>query len=94
MVWKQEFDKLKEGASEAIIRERYDISYNPKISIQIYHGRFERLIRAEVEFNSEEEARNFIPLNWMGEEMTGLPIARDGKLLDLSPKEFRSYLKN
>lgn len=92
-ITKEEFDKLKQGASEAIIRERYDISVNPKISIQIYHGRFDGLVRAEVEFESEEEAKNFVPLDWMEEEMTGLPIARDGKLIDLKEEEFKFYLK-
>jgi CYTH domain-containing protein len=88
-----EFNQLKEKASEAIIRDRYNLSFNPDIVIQIYHGRFEGLIRAEVEFNSEAEAKSFIPLSWMGEEMTGLPIARDSKLLDLTDSEFRKYLK-
>lgn len=90
---KEEFEKLKEGASESIIRERYNISDNPTIAIQIYHGRFEGLVRAEVEFASEAEARDFVPLDWMGDEMTGLPIARDSKLIDLTDSEFRSFLR-
>ena len=89
----QEFSQLKKKASEVIIRERYNISSNPDIAIQIYHGKFERLIRAEVEFETEEEAKSFIPLPWMGKEMTGLPIARDSKLLDLKAEEFHGYLK-
>ncbi len=92
-ITKEEFDSLKRGSSEVIMRERYDLSSNPKISIQIYHGRFEGLVRAEVEFETEEEAKNFKPLEWMGEEMTGLPIARDSKLIDLSDAEFKTYLK-
>ncbi len=90
---KEEFEELKKVASESIIRERYNISDNPNIAIQIYHGRFEGLARAEVEFASEAEARDFVPLDWMGEEMTGLPIARDSKLIDLTDSEFRSFLK-
>ena len=90
---KEEFDKLKQGASESVTRERYNISSNPDIAIQIYHGRFEGLIRLEVEFETEEEAKDFQPLSWMGEEMTGLPIARDGKLIDLTDEEFKTYLK-
>lgn len=90
---KEEFDRLKEKASEAIIRERYDISTNPKVSIQIYHGRFEGLVRAEIEFETEERAQSFIPLSWMGKEMTDLPIARDSKLLDLTSSELQEYLK-
>ena len=89
----QEFNQLKEKSSEAIIRDRYNIGSNPEVAIQIYHGRFEGLIRAEVEFETEEEAKSFVPLPWMGKEMTNLPIARDSKLLDLTDKEFQGYLK-
>lgn len=90
---KEEFEELKKEASESIIRERYNISDKPNIAIQVYRGRFEGLVRAEVEFESEKEALDFVPLDWMGEEMTGLPIARDSKLIDLTENEFRSYLK-
>ncbi len=92
-ITKEEFEKLKQDASEAIIRERYDLSKNPDISIQIYKGKHAGLIRAEVEFSSEEEARSFNPLPWMGKEMTDLPISRDSKLLDLTKEEFNSYLQ-
>jgi adenylate cyclase len=88
-ITKEEFEKLKQGATEAIIRDRYDISTDPDISIQIYHGRFEGLVRAEVEFKNEEEALNYFPPAWMREEMTDLPIARDSKLIDLTDEEFR-----
>lgn len=92
-ITKEEFEKLKQRSSEAIIRERYSISSNPNIAIQVYRGRFEGLVRAEIDFSSVEEARAFAPLSWMGEEMTGLPIARDSKLLDLTDYEFRKYIK-
>ncbi len=92
-ITKEEFEELRQNNPEAIIRERYNISSNPDIVIQIYHGRFEGLIRAEVEFSSEKEANSFDPLPWMGEEMTGLPIARDSKLLDLTDEEFRKHIK-
>lgn len=89
---REEFDRLKEGASEAIVRDRYNISTSPDIAIQVYHGRFEGLIRAEVEFDSEEAANAFVPLPWMGREMTGLPIARDARLIELSDEEFKQAI--
>ncbi len=89
-----EFNKLKQQqASEGLIRDSYQLSNNPDISIKIYNGRFNGLIRAEVEFNSEEDAVSFVPLEWMGEEMTDLPIARDGKLIELTEQEFRKYIE-
>ena len=90
---KEEFERLKGKESEAIIRDRYNISTNPEVSIQIYHGRFEGLVRVEVEFETEEKAKSFVPLPWMGREMTSLPIARDSKLLDLTDLDFQEYLK-
>lgn len=88
----EEFDTLKKVAPDALVRDRYDISENPKISIQVYRGKYEGLMRAEVEFTSVEEAENFVPLPWMGVEMTTLPISRDATLLELSDEEFASYL--
>lgn len=88
----EEFEKFKQDASEAIIRERYNISSHPDIAIQIYHGKFEGLVRAEVEFDSEDDAKAFIPPFWIGEEMTGLPIARDSKLLDTTSEELKKYI--
>ena len=91
-ITKEEFERLKEHVSEGINRDRYTISSDPDIAIQIYHGRFEGLIRAEVEFDSEKAAKEFILLPWMGKEMTGLPIARDARLIELSDEEFKKYI--
>ncbi|MDE2038173.1 MAG: hypothetical protein KGI69_03065 [Patescibacteria group bacterium] len=88
----EEFNLLKRDATEVLIRDRYDLSENPKISIQIYQGKFKGLVRAEIEFDSEEDAKKFRPFVWMGSEMTDLPIARDSKLLDLSESEFKRLL--
>lgn len=88
----KEFNTLKKDTSDAIIRDSYLLSKRPHITIKIYRGRFEGLIRAEVEFETPEEAASFTPLPWMGEEMTGLPIARDSKLSHLTAEEFRKYL--
>lgn len=93
-ITKEEFDTLKvESSGKAVIRDRYNISSNPEIAIQIYHGDFEGLIRAEVEFDSEEQAKAFKPLDWMGKEMTGLPIARDATLIELSKSELQEFLR-
>lgn len=91
-ITREEFEQLKEKASEGLVRDRYAFSSNPDIAIQVYRGRFEGLIRVEVEFDSEEEAKAFLPLPWMGKEMTGMPIARDGQLIELSDEEFKRYI--
>ncbi|HWQ60480.1 MAG TPA: hypothetical protein VN420_05060 [Candidatus Fimivivens sp.] len=86
-----EFDALKSGVGDAIIRDKYTLTTDT-VSIQVYHGRFEGLIRAEVGFDSEEEARRFVPPSWMGKEMTGLPVARDASLWNISRDEFGRIL--
>lgn len=86
----EDFEKLKQGSEgRPIIRDSYHISDNPKISIQIYQGEFKGLIRVEVEFKSEAEARTFEPSTWFGEEITESPLGRDSKLVKLSEEEFK-----
>lgn len=88
----EEFERLRTQASSAIIRDSYLISEQPEVTIKIYHGQYEGLVRAEVEFNSVEEARAYTTEEWMGEEITESPLGRDSQLLQLSQQEFRKLL--
>src|SRR5258708_2373455 len=96
---KDEFDCLldlvrsREPNIETIIRKSYSISKNPQLELKIYGGKFDGLIRAEVEFSSNEEADKYKPLNWFGKELTNTPIGNDVKLPDLSSDEFTQLLK-
>jgi len=89
---KEDFDALKKSASKSIIRDSYKILDTPNITIKIYHGDYEGLVRVEVEFSSEEEAKNFQPYDWMGEEITHTVLGKDSKLIQLSKKEFKDLL--
>lgn len=84
------FEELKQSSWGPIVREKFDIA--PNVSILFYPSL--GLCRAEVEFNSLEEAKAFVPFEWMGEEITNLPIARDKKLLNLSIKEIERMKKS
>ena len=42
-----------------------------KIEVDIYAGDLAGLVVAEIEFSSEEEAREFNPPDWLGDEVTG-----------------------
>jgi CYTH domain-containing protein len=86
----EEFERLKVGASAAIVRTRYDLP--PLVALQVYGGAHEGLVRYEVEFPSTEAAAAFVPEPWMGEEITESPLGRDALLLDLTPEEFRRQL--
>lgn len=92
-ITEEEFEALKEFGRGPIIRESYLISRDPQITVKLYHGRFEGLIRAEVEFFSLNEARAFQPPPWSGAEMTSLPIANDAQLLDLADEEFKQLIR-
>ncbi len=93
-ITKDEFNSLKEFASKAIIRESYSLSIQPDITIKIYHGDYEGLVRAEVEFDTEKTARQFKPAEWMGEEITNTLLARDSGLAQLTRSEFKSLLSS
>ena len=43
------------------------------VEIDIYGGRHKGLTVAEGEFNEEEEAKNFQPPEWLGDDVTGDP---------------------
>jgi CYTH domain-containing protein len=89
---KEDFDVFKKSASKSIIRDSYKISDTPNITIKIYHGDYEGLIRVEVEFSSEEEAKNFQSYDWMGKEITDTKLGKDAKLIQLTKKEFKDLL--
>jgi len=43
------------------------------VEIDVYHGRHEGLVVAEVEFDTEEAAKDFMPPAWLGDDVTGDP---------------------
>jgi adenylate cyclase len=53
-------------------KTRYEIRWrNLTIEVDIYHGRNDGLIVAEVEFPNQTSCRRFKPPNWFGREVTG-----------------------
>jgi CYTH domain-containing protein len=42
-----------------------------KVELDVYQGDLEGLVVAEIEFGSEDEARDFDPPEWIGKEVTG-----------------------
>ncbi len=67
----EEFAILSKCATDTVVRDNCLISEMPRIILRIYQGKFKGLIRAEVGFDSIEEAKQFIPLEWMKKEITG-----------------------
>jgi adenylate cyclase len=59
-------------------KRRHVIPYGDlKIEVDVYEGELEGLVVAEVEFDSEDQARAFEPPDWIGEDVTG-----DGRYLN------------
>ena len=55
-------------------KTRYDIPLgNRVVEIDVYGGRHNGLVVAEVEFDDEESAKNFHPPDWLGDDVTGDP---------------------
>ena len=63
---------LAKADGNILTKTRYEIPLNDHLTIEldIFHGKFEGLILAEVEFPSMEEAENFTPPEYFGEDVT------------------------
>lgn len=91
---KEEFFKLTSSCKDVIKRDSYLICENPTITIKIYHGKYEGLVRAEVEASSIKELESFKIPNLFGREITNSNIGMDAKLIKLSRDEFLKELLN
>ena len=74
---KTEYETLKKIGQNKTLRDSYSITKKPNVKLKIYHGAHEGLIRAEIEFDSIEDAKRFQPFDWMGTEITATPLGRD-----------------
>ena len=89
---KTEFLKLKENDNLKIIRNSYLFLDDKRISIKEYLEKYLGLLRVEITFKSEEEAKTYKKENWMGKEITNSPLAFDKYLCKLSENEFKEEL--
>ena len=93
---KEAYEHLKEKVDGHIIEKtRYIIPYSSegkkyKIELDVFHGRLEGLVFAEVEFESVEDAAAFKKPEWFGEEVSGDKRYRNGFL---SEQENLDFLK-
>lgn len=92
-ITRTEFEELKKLCDEAILRESYLLPDYEDGSLKVYKGKYDGLVRAEFEFDSEEDANAFVKPEWVGEEITDSSLGRDSRLLGLTEEEFRGELK-
>ena len=79
-----------------ISKKRYIIPDNMghTIELDIFDGDLEGLIMAEVEFASESEANEYIPPEWLGEEVTDNPAFHNSTMSKLSEEERDAFLQS
>lgn len=93
MISEAEFVALQKIAKGPLARDSYLLQEQPQITVKLYRGAFYGLIRAEVEFLSEEQAQQFIPLPWFAHEIDGsCPLGRDSILVNLTQIEFAQLM--
>lgn len=63
---------IQKADGNILTKTRYEIPFGDHLIIEldIFHGKFEGLILAEVEFSTLEEANAFIPPEYFGEDVT------------------------
>lgn len=74
-ITQNEYDKLKLNSHyNRIIKDRFIIPYleNLKIEFDLFHGIYEGIAFAEIEFKNEEEARNTKLPNWFGKDISDM----------------------
>lgn len=69
----EQFDALWPAtAGRRLTKVRYDIPWNGHtIEIDVYRGRHDGLVVAEVEFDDQKSCAAFEPPDWIGEDVTG-----------------------
>ena len=63
---------LAKADGNIITKTRYEITEKDNLTIEldVFEGKFDGLLLAEVEFASEEEALGYIPPEWFGEDVS------------------------
>lgn len=87
-----EFDSLFSHQHSGIIsKTRYIIkrdSDENRIEVDVYHGSLTGLITAEVEFDSAQEAVDYNPPEWFGEDVTENAQYKNRNLAKISSEKF------
>jgi len=84
------FNELWEHCEHDIAKVRFYIDYGDHVvELDIYSGVIPGLKVAEVEFDSVEDAKAFVPPEWFGKEVTDDPQYRDSWLAKNGYPEYR-----
>ncbi len=69
---REAYEHLREKIDGCMIEKtRYRIPDGPyTIELDVFHGKYEGMILAEVEFPTEQEAQAYVPPDWFGENVS------------------------
>lgn len=78
---KEQFESLWPGtAGRRIVKQRYVLTGNYQMEIDVYETPLKGLLIAEIEFETEADANAFIPPSWMKHEVTHLNFMKNKNL--------------
>ncbi len=85
---------LSKSEGNIITKTRYKIPEKNALTIELdlFHGLFEGLYLAEVEFSSEEDALSYQPPAWFGKEVTNETTFHNSTLSQMTPDEISELL--
>ena len=80
---------LTKADGNILTKTRYEIPHKDNLIIEfdVFHGKFEGLFLAEVEFETEEQAKEYIPPEWFGRDVS---LTGEYQNSVLSRKEFEN----
>ncbi len=87
---------LSKTEGNIISKTRYKIPEKNELTIEldIFHGLFEGLYLAEVEFPDEETALSYTPPGWFGKEVTNTSTFHNSTLSQMQPDDVSSLISS
>ena len=92
----ESYEALKKLAvGDFIQKTRTRIPYltNHVIEVDVFHGKLEGLVFAEIEYTDEDDALNLPIPTWFSKDVSMDPRFRNGKLKNMEPKEIEAFLE-
>ena len=88
-----EYNFLQPLEAKIIRKRRYPYSaQNHKFSIDVFEGRHQGLILAEIEMENKVEAGEFVPPSFVLKDVTDDPFFTGGNLVTMTDEEFKQGL--
>ena len=77
----EQFDELWQLVDGVVEKTRHEVALSGHVvEVDVYGGKLDGLVVAEVEFHSEREAASFTPPSWFVKEVTDDPNYRNAAL--------------